>query len=239
FRLLHVSTDEVYGSLGPEGRFSETTPYAPNSPYSATKAGADLLVRAYHRTYGLPAIVTNCSNNYGPRQLPEKLIPLMLYNALEGRDLPIYGDGSNVRDWIFVEDHCRGTLRALEAGVPGEQYAFGADSERSNLEIVDAICDGLERIRPARENAALRARGLSAYRELKRFVSDRPGHDHRYAIDAARAQRELGWRPGTSFEHGLAQTLEWYVGNDAWRRAIEAGGDLRGRQGLAVGGAVR
>ncbi|MBK7947539.1 MAG: dTDP-glucose 4,6-dehydratase [Deltaproteobacteria bacterium] len=238
FRLLHVSTDEVYGSLGPEGRFSEATPYAPNSPYSATKAGADLLVRAYHRTYAVPAIVTNCSNNYGPRQLPEKLIPLMIYNALEARDLPIYGDGSNVRDWIFVEDHCRGILRAIEAGIPGEQYAFGADSEHSNLALVDGICEGLERIRPARENAALRARGLSSYAALKRFVPDRPGHDHRYAIDASRARRELGWRPETRFEDGLARTLAWYVENDAWRRAIEAGGDLRGRQGLAVRGAV-
>ncbi|MFO0687435.1 MAG: dTDP-glucose 4,6-dehydratase [Myxococcota bacterium] len=239
FRLLHVSTDEVYGSLGPEGRFDESTPYAPNSPYSATKAGADFLVRAYHRTYGLPTIVTNCSNNYGPRQLPEKLIPLMLYNALEGRDLPIYGDGSNVRDWIFVEDHGRGLLCALERGVPGEQYAFGGGSERSNLELVDALCAGLERIRPARENPAMRARGLSAYRELKRFVADRPGHDHRYAIDAAKAYRTLGWRPATPFEDGLARTLAWYVEHEDWRRAIEAGGDLRGRQGLALGGAAR
>jgi dTDP-glucose 4,6-dehydratase len=241
FRLLHVSTDEVYGSLGAEGRFTEATPYAPSSPYSATKAGGDLLVLAYHRTYGLPALVTNCSNNFGPRQLPEKLIPLTIYNALEGRDLPIYGDGSNVRDWIWVEDHCRGLLRALEVGQPGEQYAFGADCERSNLVLVDAICEVLESIRPARENAALRARGVTRYAELKRFVRDRPGHDYRYAIDASRARRELGWRPTVGFEEALARTVAWYVEHDAWRRAVESTGDLRGRQGLEtadVGGSA-
>ncbi|MEZ4330494.1 MAG: dTDP-glucose 4,6-dehydratase [Myxococcota bacterium] len=232
FRLLHVSTDEVYGSLGAEGRFTESTPYAPSSPYSATKAGGDLLVRAYCRTYGLPALVTNCSNNFGPRQLPEKLIPLTIYNALEGRDLPIYGDGSNVRDWIWVEDHCRGLLRALELGQTGEQYAFGADCERSNLVLVDAVCDALEAIRPARENPAMRARGLARYAELKRFVRDRPGHDHRYAIDASRARSELGWRPRLGFEEALARTVAWYVEHESWRRAIESTGDLRGRQGL-------
>lgn len=232
FRFLHVSTDEVYGTLGSEGRFSERTPYAPNSPYSATKAGADMLVRAYHKTYGLPTLVTNCSNNFGPRQLPEKLIPLMILNAVEGRALPIYGEGANVRDWIHVEDHCRGLLRALDAGVPGEQYAFGADNERSNLELVDALCAALERVRPAPENPALRKQGVARYADLKRFVADRPGHDFRYAIDADRAKRELGWQAETSFEAGLASTVAWYLDNEAWRRSIEAAGDLRGRQGL-------
>ncbi len=234
FRFLHVSTDEVYGTLGPQGRFDERTAYAPNSPYSATKAGADLLVRAYHRTYGLPTLVTNCSNNYGPRQLPEKLIPLMLLNALEGRALPIYGNGSNVRDWIFVDDHCQAILRALEAGVPGEQYAFGADNERSNLEIVDTLCSALEQARPAARNPALRQQGLTRYADLKRFVADRPGHDFRYAIDAGRAKQELGWQAQTSFEAGLERTVAWYLDNEAWRRAIESVGDLRGRQGLAA-----
>ncbi len=235
FRFLHVSTDEVYGTLGPHGRFDERTPYAPNSPYAATKAGADLLVRAYHKTYGLPTLVTNCSNNFGPRQLPEKLIPLMILNALEGRELPIYGNGSNVRDWIYVDDHCRGILRALEAGVPGEQYAFGADNERSNLEIVDFLCGALERSRPATLNSALRQRGVARYADLKRFVADRPAHDFRYAIDARRAKQELGWQAETSFETGLERTVAWYLDNDAWRRAVESAGDLRGRQGLAQG----
>ncbi|HEX6201912.1 MAG TPA: dTDP-glucose 4,6-dehydratase, partial [Thermoanaerobaculia bacterium] len=174
FRFLHVSTDEVYGSLGPEGHFTEESPYAPNSPYAASKAAADHFVRAYHETYGLPALVTNCSNNYGPYQFPEKLIPLMILNALEGRDLPVYGDGSNVRDWIYVEDHCRGVLRALEAGRPGEKYNLGGGAERANLEIVHTICDLLEAARPARENEALAARGADSYRDLVSFVADRP-----------------------------------------------------------------
>lgn len=238
FRFLQISTDEVFGSLGREGRFDERTPYAPSSPYSASKAGADFLVRAYARTYGLPTLVTNCSNNYGPRQLPEKLIPLMILNALEGRDLPIYGDGSNVRDWIYVEDHCRGILSALEAGVPGEQYAFGADCERSNRELVHALCVALERLRPAQTNEALRRRGVARYVDLERFVADRPGHDFRYAIDASKARRELGWRPQMRFEEALQQTVAWYLENEGWRKAIESAGELRGRQGLAetVGG---
>jgi len=234
FRFLHVSTDEVYGSLGPEGHFTEETAYAPNSPYSASKASADLLVHAYHHTYGLPTLTTNCSNNYGPYQYPEKLIPLMLLNALEGKPLPIYGDGGNVRDWIYVEDHCAGIVRALEAGRPGEQYAFGGASERSNLEVVDALCEALERLRPAAANDALRRQGLRRYGELKQFVVDRPGHDRRYAIDASKARRTLGWTPSRSFETALGETVAWYLEHEAWRRAIAAEGDARKRQGLAA-----
>ena len=236
FRFLHVSTDEVYGSLGAEGYFTESTPYSPNSPYSASKAGADLLVQAYNRTYGLPVITTNCSNNYGPHQYPEKLIPLMILNALEGKPLPIYGDGANIRDWIYVEDHCEGIVRALEAGVPGEQYAFGGNSERSNLQVVDAICAALERLRPAKDNPALQARGLDRYGGLKTFVEDRPGHDRRYAIDASRARAELGWTPRFDFDTALARTVAWYLDNERWRRALLAEGDARARQGLGSDG---
>lgn len=234
FRFLHVSTDEVYGTLGQDGYFTEETPYAPNSPYSASKAGADLLVRAYHRTYGLPTITTNCSNNYGPLQFPEKLIPLMVLNALEGKPLPIYGDGGNVRDWIYVEDHCAGIVRALEAGNAGEQYAFGGDSERSNLEVVDGICVALERLRPAADNPALARQGMRSYLELKSFVEDRPGHDRRYAIDASKSKRELGWQPAHDFEAALALTVAWYLEHEAWRLAIQREGDERSRQGLAT-----
>jgi dTDP-glucose 4,6-dehydratase len=234
FRFLHVSTDEVYGSLGAEGYFTEETAYAPNSPYSASKASADLLVRAYHHTYGLPTITTNCSNNYGPYQFPEKLIPLIVLNALEGKPLPIYGDGANVRDWIFVGDHCAGITRALEAGQVGEQYAFGGDSELSNLQVVDAICDGLEALRPATENEALRNQGIERYTELKHFVEDRPGHDRRYAIDATKARRELGWTPEYDFPTALRHTIAWYLDHESWRRAIAAEGDIRSRQGLSA-----
>jgi dTDP-glucose 4,6-dehydratase len=222
FRFLHVSTDEVYGSLGPTGAFVETTPYAPNSPYAASKAGADHLVRAYHETYGLPALITNCSNNYGPYQFPEKLIPLMTLNAVEGKSLPIYGDGGNVRDWIYVEDHCRGVLAALEHGRPGEKYNLGGRSERTNLQIVDAICEILEAERPA----------ARPYQELKTFVADRPGHDRRYAIDDAKARTELGWEPRQSFESGLRATVRWYLQNRAWCEAVQAGKYGRERLGL-------
>jgi dTDP-glucose 4,6-dehydratase len=232
FRFLHVSTDEVYGSLGPAGAFSETTPYAPNSPYAASKAGADHLVRAYHETYGLPALITNCSNNYGPYQFPEKLIPLMTLNALEGRSLPIYGDGGNVRDWIYVEDHCRGVLTVLRQGRPGGKYSLGGRSERTNLQIVDALCDVLESERPAAENPALREKGVRSYRELKTFVPDRPGHDWRYAIDDAKARTELGWEPRQSFESGLRATVRWYLQNRAWCEAVQAGKYDRERLGL-------
>ena len=231
FRFLHVSTDEVFGALGDTGSFSETTPYAPSSPYSATKAGADHLVRAYHRTFGLPTLLTNCSNNYGPYQFPEKIVPLMILNALEGRDLPIYGDGKNVRDWIHVEDHCRGILRVLDQGRVGESYNIGGGNERTNLEIVNAICEELERHRPAGQNPALLDRGKSRYAELQAFVRDRPGHDHRYAIDAGKIERELGWRAVYDVESGLAQTVAWYLDHLEWCEAVQSGSYRRERLG--------
>jgi dTDP-glucose 4,6-dehydratase len=232
FRFLHVSTDEVYGSLGPTGAFNETTPYEPNSPYSASKAGADHLVRAYHATYGVPTLITNCSNNYGPYQFPEKLIPLMILNALEGKPLPIYGDGRNVRDWLYVEDHCAGVLLALERGQAGAKYNLGGFGERANIEIVDTLCAELERIHPAAENAALSRAGIPAYADLKRFVTDRPGHDRRYAIDSARAQRELGWRPAHDLAAGLAATVQWYLDHRDWCEEVQSGRYRRERLGL-------
>jgi dTDP-glucose 4,6-dehydratase len=235
FRFLHVSTDEVYGSLGPDGYFDETTPYAPNSPYSASKAGGDHLVRAYHRTYGLPALTTNCSNNYGPYQFPEKLIPLMVLNAMEAKPLPIYGDGGNIRDWIYVEDHCEGILAALERGLPGEQYAFGADSERTNLEIVDQLCAILDELLPPAENSSMREKGLDHYAELRSFVEDRPGHDRRYAIDASRVRSELGWKPRHALEEGLRQTVRWYLQHREWCEAVQR--DRYGRERLGLKGA--
>jgi len=235
FRFLHVSTDEVYGSLGSGGAFSEETPYAPNSPYAASKAGADHLVRAYGETYALPVLITNCSNNYGPYQFPEKLVPLMILNALEGRPLPIYGDGGNVRDWLFVEDHCEALLRVLETGRPGRRYNVGARCERSNLEMVDALCATLEAERPALSNSALTERGLSSYRELKQLVPDRPGHDRRYAIDPGRIEAELGWRPAHAFEEGLRATVRWYLDNEEWCRAVQSKGYGRERLGLSRG----
>ena len=234
FRFLHVSTDEVYGSLGDEGLFSEDTLYAPNSPYSASKAGADHLVRAYLHTYGLPTLVTNCSNNYGPYQFPEKLIPLMLLNALEGKDLPIYGDGGNIRDWLYVEDHCRGILRVLEAGRIGEKYNIGGDSERTNLEIIDILCAELEARMPAGDNPAMRHAGKTKYSELKTFVSDRPGHDRRYAIDAGKIRRELSWTPAHDLASGLVGTLEWYLENRPWWEAVLSGSYKRERLGLLL-----
>jgi dTDP-glucose 4,6-dehydratase len=233
FRFLHVSTDEVYGTLGPTGAFSETTPYAPNSPYAASKAGADHLVRAYHETYRLPALITNCSNNYGPYQFPEKLIPLMILNALEGKSLPIYGDGGNVRDWLYVEDHCEGILLALERGAPGEKYNIGGGNERTNLQVVDALCAALDAELPAARNEALSARGLRSYSELETFVPDRPGHDRRYAIDAAKIRRELGWTPRHAFEDGLRETVRWYLANRPWCEAVQSGKYRRERLGLA------
>jgi dTDP-glucose 4,6-dehydratase len=231
FRFLHVSTDEVYGSLGPTGAFEETTAYEPNSPYSASKAGADHLVRAYHATYGLPAVITNCSNNYGPYQFPEKLLPLMILNAIEGKSLPIYGDGGNVRDWLFVEDHCLGILAALTQGTPGEKYNIGGNNERTNLEIVDAICAELEAVLPAGSNPALARAGVDAYTDLKTFVDDRPGHDRRYAIDASKARRELGWVPRHDVNSGLAYTVRWYLENRDWCEAVQAGRYERERLG--------
>jgi len=233
FRFLQVSTDEVFGSLGATGRFSESTAYAPSSPYSASKAGADHLVRAYHHTYGFPTLGTNCSNNYGPYQFPEKLMPLMILNALEAKPLPIYGDGGNVRDWIYVEDHNEAVLAVLARGRIGETYNVGGRSERTNLEIVDRLCAELERACPAASNAALRAAGVASYAALKRFVTDRPGHDRRYAIDDAKIARELGFAPKTSLDAGLAKTVAWYLANRAWCEAVQSGSYRRERLGTA------
>ena len=203
FRFLHVSTDEVYGSLGPDDpAFSETTPYAPNSPYSASKAGSDHLARAYHHTYGLPVLITNCSNNYGPRQFPEKLIPLMIQHALAGKPLPVYGDGQNVRDWLFVLDHCAALRTVLAKGRPGEVYNIGGSAEMKNIDLVRMLCALLDDARP---------RTGGSYASQISFVTDRPGHDRRYAIDARKIQRELGWRPAESFESGLRKTVRWYL----------------------------
>jgi dTDP-glucose 4,6-dehydratase len=223
FRFLHVSTDEVYGTLGPSGLFSEKTPYAPNSPYAASKASADHLVRAYFHTYGLPIVITNCSNNYGPYQFPEKLIPLMILNAIDGRPLPIYGDGGNVRDWLHVEDHCAGLLLVLATGRAGEKYNVGGGNERTNLEIVDLICDALDELAP---------RGQS-HRTQKTFVPDRPGHDRRYAVDATRIRHELGWQPRYTFESGLRETVRWYLEHRAWCAQVQAGQYDRERLGLS------
>lgn len=216
FRLLHVSTDEVYGSLSPhEPAFRETNPYRPNSPYSASKAASDHLVRAYHHTYGLPVITTNCSNNYGPYQFPEKLIPLVIHNALAGKPLPIYGDGRQIRDWLYVTDHCRAVRRALEEGVPGETYNIGGWNEQSNLEVVHRLCDILDEWRP-------RTDGLS-YRTQITFVKDRPGHDRRYAIDATKVERELGWKPAETFDTGIRKTVRWYLDHESWVRHVTSG----------------
>jgi dTDP-glucose 4,6-dehydratase len=203
-------------------------------PYAASKAAADHLARAWHRTYGLPVLVTNCSNNYGPYQFPEKLIPLMLLNALDGKPLPIYGDGGNVRDWLYVEDHCAGILLALRRGTPGAKYNIGGGNERTNLQIVDRLCEEIERIAPAASNPAMRAQGKSSYRELRTFVADRPGHDRRYAIDAAKIRAELGWRPACDFEAGLAKTVCWYHENRAWCETVLAGKYRRERLGSGV-----
>lgn len=232
FRFLHVSTDEVYGTLGPSGLFSEETPYAPNSPYSASKAGADHLVRAYYETYGLPTIITNCSNNYGPYQFPEKLIPLTLLNAIEGKPLPIYGDGGNIRDWLYVEDHCAGILEALKRGQRGEKYNIGGSNERTNLQVVDTICAVLEELLPVEENRALTERGIARYSDLKTFVKDRPGHDRRYAIDATKIRDEIGWQPAHNFESGIASTVRWYVSNRRWCAEVQSGKYSRERLGV-------
>ena len=207
FRLHHISTDEVFGSLGPEGRFDEKSSYRPNSPYSASKAASDHLVRAWHETYGLPTIVTNCSNNYGPYHFPEKLIPLMILRGLMGQELPVYGNGANVRDWLFVEDHARALSLVMERGEPGETYNIGGDSERTNLAVVETICELLDAYAPPLGFAR---------KELIRFVADRPGHDQRYAIDASKIRRELDWRPQETFESGLAKTVRWYLANRDW-----------------------
>ena len=215
FRFLHVSTDEVYGSLGPsDPAFSETTPYSPNSPYSASKAGSDHLVRAYHHTYGLPVLTTNCSNNYGPYQFPEKLIPLVILNATRGKPLPVYGDGKNVRDWLYVGDHCSAIRDVLARGRLGEVYNIGGQSERANITVVRSICGLLDDLQP---------RQGGRHEDLITFVKDRPGHDRRYAINADKIAREIGWTPRESFESGLEKTVKWYLGNTAWIAGIESG----------------
>jgi len=216
FRFLHISTDEVFGSLGPEAPgFSEATPYAPNSPYSASKAASDHLLRAYHHTYGLPTLSTNCSNNYGPYQFPEKLIPLLISNALAGTPLPVYGDGSNIRDWLYVGDHCVAISTVLERGRPGETYNIGGRSERRNIDVVRSICSLLNELNP--NSPAVPHENLITY------VRDRPGHDQRYAIDCAKIDRELGWRPTESFESGLRKTVRWYLDNQEWVRKVTSG----------------
>lgn len=225
FRFLHVSTDEVYGTLGPgDPAFSETTAYAPNSPYAASKAGSDHLARAYFHTYGLPVVTTNCSNNYGPYQFPEKLIPLMILNALEGKPLPVYGDGKNVRDWLFVEDHCAAIRRVLESGRAGETYNIGGNSERANIDVVTAICDLVDEMRPQAGGrpATAGTRG-DPRRRLITFVEDRPGHDRRYAIDARKIARELGWKPAEGFESGLRKTVRWYLEHSEWVNSVRTG----------------
>jgi dTDP-glucose 4,6-dehydratase len=227
FRFLHVSTDEVYGSLGAEGFFSEETPYAPNSPYSASKAGSDHLVRAWHHTYGLPTVTTNCSNNYGPCQFPEKLIPLVLQRAVQGQPLPVYGRGENVRDWLYVDDHAAALQLALATGRPGETYAIGGRSERTNLEVVRAICGLLDELRPAPDGAK--------HESLITFVTDRPGHDLRYAIDSSRIERELGWRRAETFETGLRKTVAWYLDHPEWVERVLSGAYRGERLGLHSG----
>ncbi|MCD4506195.1 dTDP-glucose 4,6-dehydratase [Chromobacterium piscinae] len=216
FRFLHVSTDEVYGTLQPEDpAFAETKRYEPNSPYSASKAASDHLVRAWHHTYGLPVLTTNCSNNYGPYHFPEKLIPLVILNALAGKPLPIYGDGRQVRDWLYVKDHCSAIRRVLEAGKPGETYNVGGWNEKTNLEVVSAICGILDQLKPREDG--------QAYREQIQFVADRPGHDRRYAIDARKLERELGWKPAETFDSGIRKTVEWYLNNSDWIEHVSNG----------------
>jgi dTDP-glucose 4,6-dehydratase len=225
FRFLHVSTDEVYGSLGETGLFTEKTPYAPNSPYSASKAASDHLVRAWFHTYGMPVLTTNCSNNYGPYQYPEKLIPLMTLNALDGKPLPIYGDGSNVRDWLYVVDHCQAIWRVLEAGTPGEVYNVGGNCERANLQIVDTLCSIMDEFFPDSPNVP--------HDKLKVFVDDRPGHDQRYAIDASKLKRELDWEPQATFETSLHDTIRWYLDHLDWCATVTEGKYGRERLGTA------
>lgn len=224
FRFHHISTDEVFGALGDDGYFTEETAYDPRSPYSASKAGSDHLVRAWHHTYGLPVLVTNCSNNYGPYHFPEKLIPLMIIKSLDGEKLPVYGAGQNVRDWLYVDDHVRALTAVFERGVPGHSYMIGGNSERTNLTVVQTICDTLDQIRPRSDR--------KSYREQISFVADRPGHDFRYAIDASKLRRELGWQPQESFESGIANTIRWYLDNEHWWRPILSGAYGGERLGL-------
>jgi dTDP-glucose 4,6-dehydratase len=242
FRFLHVSTDEVYGSLAPDApAFNEDHPYQPNSPYSASKAASDHLLRAYHHTYGLPVLTTNCSNNYGPYQFPEKLIPLMVVNALAGKPLPVYGDGQQIRDWLYVGDHCAAIRRVLAAGVPGTTYNVGGGNEKANLDIVHTVCGLLDELRPRPDGRP--------YCQQITYVADRPGHDRRYAIDARRIERDLGWKPAESFASGIAKTVRWYLANEDWVRNVQSGGtggvcrlvcrDARYRRRLGAGAGAR
>ncbi|WP_337263109.1 MULTISPECIES: dTDP-glucose 4,6-dehydratase [unclassified Serratia (in: enterobacteria)] len=227
FRFHHISTDEVYGDLhGTDDLFTETTPYAPSSPYSASKASSDHLVRAWLRTYGFPTVVTNCSNNYGPYHFPEKLIPLVILNAISGKPLPVYGNGAQVRDWLYVEDHARALYQVVTEGVIGETYNIGGHNERKNIEVVHAICDLLEELAPNKPQ------GVANYRDLITYVTDRPGHDMRYAIDAGKIERELGWRPQESFESGIRKTVSWYLSNETWWRRVQDGSYAGERLGL-------
>ncbi|PWC14636.1 dTDP-glucose 4,6-dehydratase [Brenneria corticis] len=227
FRFHHISTDEVFGDLhGTDDLFTETTPYAPSSPYSASKASSDHLVRAWLRTYGLPTIITNCSNNYGPYHFPEKLIPLVILNAVAGKPLPVYGDGAQIRDWLFVEDHARALYKVATQGVVGETYNIGGHNERKNIEVVQTICDLLEELTPNKPA------GVQRYRDLITYVKDRPGHDMRYAIDAGKIERELGWRPEETFESGMRKTVRWYLDNEAWWRSVQDGSYTGERLGL-------
>ena len=227
FRFLHVSTDEVYVSLGDEGLFTEHTPYAPNSPYSASKASADHFVRAFHHTYGLPTLTTNCSNNYGPYQFPEKLIPLMILNAVEGKPLPVYGDGKNIRDWLYVDEHCQAIRTVLEQAEPGQEYNIGGNCERANIDVVHAICDAVDRLRPGLPHAPCRS--------LITYVKDRPGHDRRYAIDASKIAGDLGWHPQVTFEAGIERTVQWYLDHPEWIQRVTSGAYQRERLGLTGG----
>lgn len=231
FRFHHISTDEVYGDLsGAEDLFLETTAYAPSSPYSASKASSDHLVRAWFRTYGMPSLITNCSNNYGPYQFPEKLIPLMILNALSGEPLPIYGNGLQVRDWLYVEDHARALIRVAEQGKSGETYNIGGHNEKKNIEVVHTLCDLLDELTPTAFNDNV---SVNSYRELITFVNDRPGHDLRYAVDAKKIERELGWKPKETFETGLRKTAEWYLSNEIWWRRVKDGSYQGERLGLS------
>lgn len=229
FRFHHISTDEVYGTLGEEGLFTEETAYAPNSPYSASKASSDHLVRAWHHTYGLPVVTTNCSNNYGPFQFPEKLIPLVILNALSGRPLPIYGKGDQIRDWLHVEDHARALRLVLDKGVPGEVYNIGGHNEKQNIEVVKTICAILDELVPARPN------GIAKYEELVTYVTDRPGHDQRYAIDAGKIECELGWTPRETFDSGIRKTVQWYLDNQHWCERVKDGSYQGERLGVVIG----
>jgi len=224
FRFLHVSTDEVYGSLGDTGLFTEKTPYSPNSPYAASKASSDHLVRSYHKTFGLPVLTTNCSNNYGPYQFPEKLLPLMIHNALAGKPLPVYGDGKQIRDWLYVEDHCNAILKVLEKGEVGQVYNIGGHNEKTNLEVVHALCQILDKMVPESPHRP--------HKNLIQYVTDRPGHDRRYAIDASKIQNELGWKPQESFETGLKKTVRWYLDNQSWTNRVMSGAYRGERLGL-------